>query len=402
MRISFLLFALILHSITSGQDLMRLQVPLKTVIGTAPFSSHHRSTDLSADSTGFTGMPPGLKDYKIKALSLRPSDDKLFIFYGISESGKRVIIFDSNFDKNFSKEKTYVYEYDIRYNKALEKAIIDTTSFVALNFPNSQPIFVKPNILNCCSSYMNRIDSIWHMYIETGYHREGVFNINDKIFRMVVSGELSPYFMRESTDFFLGSDNEVFQEQNDNNQPYKLKQTIFVENRDFSIDSVNKFGDTAWILYKGYNQKPIGNRKGLYAQNIKTRTLDKNEFNLHRLNGKYVLLDFWGTWCNPCIELIPKLKALNSRYMSKGLALVSIANENKDSYKSLITMTGDKQMNWTNIYDDRDLKNNICEQFDIECYPTSILIDKSGKIIFRACGEADFEQLEELLGRLLK
>ena len=343
-----------------------------------------------------------VSDFKIKELILRPNSEKLFILYGLTKANKRIIIFDSNFDRDFSKEKEYLFDFDITYDKQKEKAIVDTTSLTEIKFPNTPSIFVKPDIFNCCMNYGNSADSIWHVFVETSYHREGTFKIYSKRFKVALSGYYSPYYILNRTNFYLVSNKQLFKNQSNNNQPYQLKQSIFIEKQEFSIDSINKFGDTAWVIYRGYNQKPMGNRQGLFAQNIQTISLDKYAFNLHQLKGKYVLLDFWGTWCNPCIELIPRLKAINEKHKSKGLILVSIADDDKNSHEKLLAMIKEKQMNWTHIYDDRDVKDNICDEYDIECYPTSILIDANGKIIFRACGEENFAKLEKLIDKKLK
>jgi hypothetical protein len=65
-------------------------------------------------------------------LVLRPSAEKLFIFYGVTKAIKRIIIFDSNFDRDFSKEKEYLFDYDITYDRQKEKAVVDTTSLTEI------------------------------------------------------------------------------------------------------------------------------------------------------------------------------------------------------------------------------------------------------------------------------
>ena len=403
MKIIYLLFGLILYIETFGQEFKTIKVLLKNVIESQPFYPNQTSTKISGNSIGFEGIPLDVRDFKIKELVLRPGSEKLFIFYGLTTANKRIIIFDSNFDKDFSKETEYLFDNDITYDKQKAKAVVNTTSSTEIKFPNAPSIFIKPDIFNCCMNYTNPADSIWHLFVKTDYHREGTFEINSKRFKIALSGSYSPYYTMNRTNVYLISDKQLFEGQQSNkNQPYQLKQSIFNEKQEFSIDSINKFGDTAWVIYKGYYRKPTGNRQGLFAQNILAISLDKNLFNLYGLKGKYVLLDFWGTWCNPCIELIPKLKALNEKYNSKGLFLVSIAYDDKNSYKKLIAMIKEKQMNWTHIYDNRDVKDNICDQYDIQCFPTSIFIDANGKILFRACGEEEFATLEKLIDKKLE
>jgi thiol-disulfide isomerase/thioredoxin len=93
-------------------------------------------------------------------------------------------------------------------------------------------------------------------------------------------------------------------------------------------------------------------------------------------NKKYVLLDFWATWCGPCIKKMPLLGELNKKF-SKELEIISIAYPTSISEtKSVIAK---QQMNWINIYNDTKLINSYGGMGAI---PRLFLIDKSGKIIY--------------------
>ncbi|MDQ6763023.1 MAG: TlpA family protein disulfide reductase [Bacteroidota bacterium] len=399
MRLSFLIFFLTLQLATFSQRLKPLKVALENREEASPFTPSRYGTKLSADSM-FTGIPDNIVKYRVKELALEPGNEKLYILYGITKPNKRVVIFDSNFDKDFSKEKGYLFDYDVNYNREKEKFIVDTTSAAEIKLPGAPSIFLKPDIFNCCRRYLDPQDSIWYLAVEPYYHRVGSFEVNNTHFKIAMSGDASPYYIHQQ-GFYVAPAEKTFATENDNNQRYQLKQSIFIGKQEFSIDSINTFGDTAWVLYKGYNEKPVGIREGLFAKNIRATTLEQDVFDLHQLKG-YVLFDFWGTWCNPCIAMIPKLKLLNDKYKSKGLHVVSIASDNKKTFNKLVRMIQEKQMTWTHIYDDQDSSNNICDQYKVECFPTYILMDEEGKIIFRSCGEEDFSKLESLVAEMIR
>lgn len=135
------------------------------------------------------------------------------------------------------------------------------------------------------------------------------------------------------------------------------------------------------------------------------RTLDGKAFSTKDLQGKYVLLDFWGSWCGPCRKSNPHLKELYVQYKNKGFEIVGIAHEmmptiekSRQSLKKAVEKDG---LPWPQL-----LNNEMEETFDVikaynvSAFPTKILIDKSGKIIWKSTGlKAD--GLDEILKKVM-
>jgi thiol-disulfide isomerase/thioredoxin len=131
--------------------------------------------------------------------------------------------------------------------------------------------------------------------------------------------------------------------------------------------------------------------KGSLAPDFTLKNVNGGNTSLSSLKGKTLLLDFWGTWCKPCIQLIPKLKEIYSKYGSKNFELLSIANDNNmEKWKNMVSLKG---MNWTNVI---DLDESVTKLYKISAFPTLILIDENGKIVKV---EASEEDVEEYLGR---
>lgn len=104
--------------------------------------------------------------------------------------------------------------------------------------------------------------------------------------------------------------------------------------------------------------------------------------------NRYVLLDFWATWCAPCLKSIPELKEAYARYHDKGLEIVSVSQDSKtQEWKSFVAENG---MPWVNVLD----KNRKAgRDYRVEYIPTVFLIDcKTGEILLRA-GQPDFEAI---------
>jgi thiol-disulfide isomerase/thioredoxin len=96
--------------------------------------------------------------------------------------------------------------------------------------------------------------------------------------------------------------------------------------------------------------------------------------------GKYVLLDFWETWCGWCIEAFPHLKALDSLYGN--LQILGIATENKTGVKRLAE---DNHLPYPTLLGDAE----VLRRYLVEGRPTYVLIDPQGKIIAYAPGDLD-------------
>lgn len=112
--------------------------------------------------------------------------------------------------------------------------------------------------------------------------------------------------------------------------------------------------------------------------------------------GKYLLLDFWGSWCVWCRKASPKIGKLYSEYKSKNLAILGLAwDKNHDSWKKAIKDDG---LSWAhaNLYDHQEVK----EMFYISAFPTFILVSPEGTIL---ANSSDFDrEIEPVLREALK
>jgi len=118
-------------------------------------------------------------------------------------------------------------------------------------------------------------------------------------------------------------------------------------------------------------------KTGIIAPHFKVNDINGMLIDLKNYKGKFVLLDFWASWCPPCIKQIPFVKRLRSEFANEDLEIIGI---NIDSdYKKATAFISSMGMNWTHIYDnDKDLSN----LFSVDAIPVLILIDKDGKIIY--------------------
>ncbi|MEO7314670.1 MAG: thioredoxin-like domain-containing protein [Ginsengibacter sp.] len=135
-------------------------------------------------------------------------------------------------------------------------------------------------------------------------------------------------------------------------------------------------------------RQPI--KENASAPNFEATDIHGNKIALNSLRGKYVLLDFWATWCPPCMEQIPFLKSLRETYSADDLVIISIsADRDRKQFEKVIR---GKQMDWIHIYD----KTVLPDQYSIRAYPTLVLIDANGVIVYDGKNQT-LEKLTKLL-----
>lgn len=141
-----------------------------------------------------------------------------------------------------------------------------------------------------------------------------------------------------------------------------------------------------------------GTRIGQRALEIEGKAIaDGAAFQLSKLKGKVVLLDFWGTWCGPCRAAIPHEKKLAARFGNQTFALIGISiNDSPDTLRKFVA---NNELTWPNVLDD---KNTIAQQWQVEAVPTFVLIDADGFIIGRWEGAQDMPAIEKAIEAELK
>ena len=131
---------------------------------------------------------------------------------------------------------------------------------------------------------------------------------------------------------------------------------------------------------------------GSPAKDFTATGLDGNPVSLSTFRGKYVLLDFWASWCVPCRQSMPHVKELYALYKDKGLIVVGVSDDDSNPAAWRKAVDKDGTGVWYNVLRGLDMakrrqglanENDISDKFGIHSLPTKILVDPSGVIVGR-------------------
>lgn len=152
---------------------------------------------------------------------------------------------------------------------------------------------------------------------------------------------------------------------------------------------------TCYALYQNVFAKEVTAKVGKQAPNFVTQDLNGNEYELSTYKGKGVLLNFWASWCEPCTKEMPYMNELYDEYKDK----VEILAINADETPLVINNFTQKYQLAFPILLDTDQR--ILRAYHIQPLPTTILINKEGKVIESVTGTLSKNDIEKLLQKLL-
>ena len=130
------------------------------------------------------------------------------------------------------------------------------------------------------------------------------------------------------------------------------------------------------------------------APDFTLNDLNGKPLTLSSLRGKYVILDFWGSWCGWCIKGIPQMKEYYQKYAGKFEILGIDCNDPEEKWKAAVEKY---ELPWLHVYNPRG-DSKVLEQYDIQGFPTKIIVGPDGKIVKTIIGEdpAFYTFLDEL------
>lgn len=123
--------------------------------------------------------------------------------------------------------------------------------------------------------------------------------------------------------------------------------------------------------------------------------LDGRKVDVQKLNGKVVLVDFWATWCPPCMAALPEVVDTYNKYHDKGFEIVGISLDKSE--QALKGVLDRYKMEWPQYFDGKGWGNKFVIEYNVSEVPTMWLVDKTGKLRTMQAREDLDKQVQELL-----
>ena len=293
------------------------------------------------------------------ALSASPINCLTHIVMGNTQEGNTVYKIDLDNDKDFSDEATY--------NPPVFSPGISLDSLAQFAHPVSYQTVIQGKITEQTIPLLILKHPRGNFMFNFVQHATSEFQ---GLTIPINSGFLSPTFPNE---------NILLSPSSDSSTQTWINRLEFLSVGDHLFQNLGvDFSKQVLLLQKMPNDSMLtSSQVGFFARGFSGEAFrSQQSLALEDLRGKYVYLDFWGTWCAPCLKEMPELRAVYQEIDTQQVAFLGIA---ADSPEDLQVFLEKEDLPWPQLLADEGI--NIPELYSIIEYPTSFLIDPEGKIV---------------------
>ena len=298
----------------------------------------------------------------------------------IKDKNNFLLIADTDRDKNFKNNITQKFKINFEEDQHLVAAKI-----IDYSYNNQKHTILKRNIF--FYPEIQQFDNYTETVIKNSFtdYWKGKTLIDNK--------ELTFYYQGISSGagaFFFKPNNISFEDKDiwfkSKFEKYRGDTLIFNKNI-LKIDSINSDMKNIYITKIKTIEKNYSNYPGYFIRDFDLVNFENKKTKLYEVlkEKKYTLLDFWASWCGPCIEKFPEIEGLQRTYSNK-LTVIGLSTENE--FQKAKKAVEKYNLSWRNFQG-----KAISNQLDIHSIPSLFLIDENGKIISRD----DIKEIKKIL-----
>lgn len=121
------------------------------------------------------------------------------------------------------------------------------------------------------------------------------------------------------------------------------------------------------------------------APEFTLKNLEGRDVSLTDFKGKWVVIDFWGSWCRYCLEGFPAMKEAYAKYHPLGLEIIGIdCGETEEQWRAAVERLG---LPWINVFNPENRREGLCKRYEVKGFPTKVLVNPEGYIYESFMGE---------------
>ncbi|MBC3847482.1 redoxin domain-containing protein [Winogradskyella echinorum] len=163
-----------------------------------------------------------------------------------------------------------------------------------------------------------------------------------------------------------------------------------------TFENLLKYQFTRFQKYTKVREAESRIKLGGKAPEFSLKSINEEHYSVDFSQNKFTILDFWGSWCAPCISGFPKMKKHFEKYKNR-IEFIGIAcNDTETKWRNAVN---EYELKWKNLFNDNALDKDVSVKYAVKGYPTKIIINSSGIIegIFNGEGEDFYNRLDELM-----
>lgn len=334
--------------------------------------------------------------YKIDTINLSASPVKTYVSVLVKvKNGRKVIIVDSNNNHDFSDDDVSIYTFktDKLFYENYENINVSKVRYQKLdsNIVKDYFLEIKVKPYDKDYNYGNKIDSVKAVYFKPVNFFRGKFTVENDNLEVQIARNRMIGFKNDPNDYEYS-----ITPVNQRAKSYdwvRFKQKIKVNNTILEITDFQADKQIVTISKRPASDSDFGWNVGDYLP----EDIQGEYFSDNFKRKKYNILNFWGSWCYPCLLEIPDLKQLYKNN-TELINLVNISCESKQEgiskAKEIIIK---EKIAWKQIYSLLNEKDALSKLLNVNSFPTLIVVDDRGMIIARESGLGNIDTIKEKL-----